>query len=153
MKRHKALHTLSHEHHHGLLLAQLIKYGSPDYKDLPKTLSGKKDYTLRIFKRELIPHFKKEEEILFPLSKDKSDRIKALINELIKQHKKVYSLIEKIEVTDSVEEYLNELGMLLESHIRLEERELFQEIQKYLTEAELNKLEVDLGSSSADCKI
>jgi len=43
IKRDKALHILSHDHHHGLILAQLIKKGSPQYKNLPNTTEGKKD--------------------------------------------------------------------------------------------------------------
>jgi iron-sulfur cluster repair protein YtfE (RIC family) len=153
MKRHKALQSLSQEHHHALILALLIKIGSPDYKGLPKTIEDKKNYTLKFFKEKLIPHFNKEEDILFPLSKKKNPEIENLVNILIKQHKEIYSLIDKLKISSRPEYELDELGKLLEGHIRKEERELFKLIQEALTENELEQLEIDLGETSPGCKI
>lgn len=147
MKRHKALHILSHEHHHGLLLAQLIKTDSPEYKNLPKSIIEKKDYTLKSFEEKLIPHFKKEEEILFPFAHNKNSEIDNLIDDLIKQHKIIYSLIEKLKSSDQPELELNELGELLEIHIRTEERDLFPRVQEFLNEDELLKLESELKNN------
>jgi iron-sulfur cluster repair protein YtfE (RIC family) len=152
MKRHKALQSLSQEHHHGLLLAQLIKAESPDYKNLPNTTNGKKEYTIRFFEENLVPHFKKEEEVLFPCSRGKNVEIEKQIDELIDQHKKIYQLVARLNVSASPETELNELGNLLEVHIRKEERELFRELQLILSEDELSKLESELGSASASCK-
>ena len=153
MKRHKSLQSLSQEHHHGLMLAQLIKSGSPEYKGLPNTVEGKVQHTIKFFEENLIPHFNKEEKILFTISKNKNAEIDRLINELIFQHKAIYSLVDKLRKSSEPEIELNELGMLLESHIRKEERELFQSIQNVLTESEMEKLEKDLGESSTSCKV
>ena len=57
IKRHKTLTPLSREHHSGLILAQLIKKGAPDYKNLPKTTTEKVKYTIDFYKSELIEHF------------------------------------------------------------------------------------------------
>ena len=62
MKRHKALIPLSHDHHHGLLLPQLIKKNAPDYKGLPKDLEGKINYTLETYNSSLKNHFDDEEK-------------------------------------------------------------------------------------------
>lgn len=145
MLRHKALQSLSHEHHHSLVLAQLIKAGSPEYKGLPKTIADKKLYTIKFFENNLIPHFKKEEEVLFPLSITKSLKIKNLVSELINQHNEIYTLIEKLIISEQPEIELDALGKLLEAHIRKEERELFQIIQELLSDQELAKLDTDLG--------
>lgn len=153
MKRHKSLQSLSQEHHHGLMLAQLIKSGSPEYKGLPNTVEGKVQHTIKFFEENLIPHFNKEEKILFTISKNKNAEIDRLINELIFQHRAIYSLVDKLRKSSEPEIELNELGMLLESHIRKEERELFQGIQNVLTESEMEKLEKDLGESSTSCKV
>lgn len=153
MKRHKALHSLSQEHHHGLMLAQLIKSGSPQYNGLPKTLEDKKSYTVKFFKENLALHFQKEEEFLFPFSRNKTEEIDKQTAELIDQHKKIYSIIDKLEVSDSVQKDLDELGKLLEAHIRKEERELFQLIQEALSSAELEKLANELGKPSNTCNI
>lgn len=153
MKRHKSLISLSHDHHHGLMLAQLIKLGSPEFKGLPNTVAGKVRHTVNFFQEHLIPHFRKEEDILFPSSKNKSNEIDCLIDELMQQHKTIYSLIDKLKNSSNPEDELNELGVLLDNHIRKEERELFQVIQDILTEKEMNKLEKDLGESAVSCKV
>lgn len=153
MKRHKALQSLSHDHHHGLRLAQLIKKGNPEYKGLPQTSSDKKLYIIKFFKENLIRHFKKEEEILFPLSREKNSNVEKLIDELIEEQKKIYLIIDKLKISTKPEVELDNLGKLLDAHIRKEERELFQIIQKILSENELEKLETDLGEAMFECEL
>lgn len=147
LKRNKALHILSHDHHHGLLLAQLIKKGGPKYKNLPDTTEGKKDYAIRFYYDELIKHFEDEEKILFPVVNGKDDEIDNLIEEIIDEHKKIKQLTNKLESDEDVESTLDELGHILESHIRKEERNLFGKIQEILTEEELTDLEHQLTGS------
>ena len=147
LKRNKALHFLSHDHHHGLLLAQLIKKGSPKYKNMPDTTEGKKDYSIRFYNDELIKHFKDEEKILFPVVNGKDDEIDNLFEEIITEHKKIEQLINQLETDDEVENTLDELGHILESHIRKEERILFGKIQEVLTEDELTALENQVNGS------
>lgn len=137
MKRHPALHTLSHDHHQGLILAQQLKKGAPLYKGMPSTLEDKKEYTLQFYKSELVQHFKDEEEILFPSVSKKNEIVDSLITEVISEHREMESLVSELEKTNRLADVLDELGRLLEKHIRTEERELFVEIEKVLTEAEL----------------
>ncbi|GMR25627.1 MAG: hypothetical protein BMS9Abin39_0938 [Ignavibacteria bacterium] len=141
MERHRALHSLSHDHHHGLILAQLIKKGSPHYKNLPDTTDGKKDYSIRFYNDELIKHFEDEEKILFPFVNGKSVEIDNLIEEIITEHKKIKQLVNQLDSDEDAENTLDELGSLLESHIRKEERNLFMKIQAILTEEELTAVE------------
>ena len=147
LKRDKALHILSHDHHHGLLLAQLIKKGSPKYKNMPNTAGGKKDYSIRFYNDELIKHFNDEEKILFPVVKGKDDEIDNLFTEIITEHKKIKQLINQLESNEDVENTLDELGHILESHIRKEERNLFGKIQEILTEEDLTAIENQLSGS------
>ena len=147
LKRHKALHILSHDHHQGLILAQLIKKDSPHYKKLPHTIIGKKDYTIRFYKDELIKHFEDEEKILFPFVKGKNDKVDNLLEEIVTEHKKIRQLINRLESGEDVEITMDELGHLLESHIRKEERILFGKIQEILSEEELVTLENQLNGS------
>lgn len=137
MKRHPALHTLSHDHHQGLILAQQLKKDAPQYKGMPSTLEGKKDYTLSFYKSDLVKHFLDEEKILFPALINKSDKVDRLISEIISEHRKMESLINELEKTDQLENVLDELGWLLEKHIRKEERVLFPKIQELISEKEL----------------
>jgi len=144
MKRHKSLYPLSHDHHQGLILAQIIKKNAPKYKNLPDTLDGKVEYTINFYNIELVKHFRQEEEILFPAAKGKDKRIDSLIDEIISEHRKIESLVESLKTKNNYKEILNELGNLLESHIRKEERNLFPEIEKILTEEELELLAAKL---------
>ena len=140
MKRHKSLIALSHDHHHGLMLAQLIKKGAPEYKGLPTDLVGKIDHVKVSWEKELKPHFENEEKILFPFVKGNDEEIDGLIEEVLAEHKIIKSLVEELETTDDTETTLDKLGKTLELHIRKEERVLFKKIQKLLGE-ELNSLE------------
>jgi iron-sulfur cluster repair protein YtfE (RIC family) len=140
MKRHKSLISLSHDHHHGLVLSQLIKKNAPEYKNLPKTIEGKVEYTINFYKAELIKHFRQEEEILFPAAKGKDKKVDLLIDEIISEHRRIGDLVNKLKPENDQVQLLDELGNLLESHIRKEERNLFPEIEKILSEDELIKI-------------
>jgi iron-sulfur cluster repair protein YtfE (RIC family) len=140
MKRHNSLISLSHDHHHGLILAQLIKKNAPKYKNLPNTIDGKVEYTIYFYNTELVKHFRQEEEILFPPSKGKDESLDILIGEIITEHKKIRILVEALKTKNHFEEILDELGNLLESHIRKEERKLFPEIEKVIAEDEMMKI-------------
>ncbi|MDZ7624683.1 MAG: hemerythrin domain-containing protein [Ignavibacteriaceae bacterium] len=147
MKRHTALYTLSHDHHQGLILAQQLKKGAPQYKGMPSTLDGKKEYTISFYKADLKKHFLDEEEILFPAVKNKNAVVDKLIAEVISEHRKMETLIRDLEKTDQLENVLDELGHLLEKHIRKEERELFMEIEKVLSEDELRVISERISQS------
>jgi iron-sulfur cluster repair protein YtfE (RIC family) len=107
MKRHPALHSLSHDHHQGLILAQQLKKGAPQYKGMPKTLEEKKHYTILFFSSDFKKHFSAEEEILFPLVQNKNSEVDNLINEIIDEHRKMEKLVKKIQITDELEKLMN----------------------------------------------
>ncbi len=98
----------------------------------------KKNYTISFYNNELKKHFEDEEKILFPSVKSKNEDVDKLIVEIISEHRKMETFINDLEKTDQLESVLDELGWLLEKHIRKEERELFVEIEKVLSEDELN---------------
>jgi iron-sulfur cluster repair protein YtfE (RIC family) len=147
MKRHPSLYTLSHDHHQGLILAQQLKKGAPQYKGMPSTLDGKKEYTISFYNTELVKHFQDEEEMLFPAVKNKNAVVDKLIAEVISEHRKMEVLIRDLEKTDQLENVLDELGWLLEKHIRKEERELFIEIEKVSTDDELKIVSEEISQS------
>ncbi len=144
MKRHPALYPLSHDHHQGLILAQQLKKGAPQYKGMPDTLEGKKEYALSFYQSDLIKHFKDEEEILFPSVKNKDKEVDRLIAEIISEHRNIEILIKELGQTTDPENIMDKLGWLLEKHIRKEERELFPAIERILTEGELSELKTEL---------
>lgn len=140
MKRHPALYTLSHDHHQGLILAQQLKKGAPQYKGMPATIEGKKEFAISFYNTELVRHFEDEEKILFPSSSGRTEEIDRLISEIISEHRRMERLINALENTDDLESTMDELGWLLEKHIRKEERELFVEIEKKMSDSELNSI-------------
>lgn len=147
MKRHTALYTLSHDHHQGLILAQQLKKCASQYKGMPSTLEDKKEYTLSFYEAELVKHFQDEEVILFPAVKNKNDELDKRIAEIISEHRKMELLVKDLEKTDQLENVLDEFGQLLEKHIRKEERELFMEIEKVLSEEELQIISEEISQS------
>jgi iron-sulfur cluster repair protein YtfE (RIC family) len=147
MKRHKALILLSHDHHKGLLLAQLLKKNAPPYKGLPTDHAGKMTYAIEAFKSDLTIHFNDEEEILFPLLRNKSAEIDELINELLDEHKKIKDGILSLQHSNDIVQDLDKIGVMLEQHIRKEERILFQKAQSVLSEAELTGVESGIEKS------
>lgn len=144
MKRHESLQPLSRQHHEALILAQLIKKGAPEYKGLPTTLEGKREYTLNKFREILVHHFEAEELILIPFILGISKEIDELAERVIEEHQQIASLIESIRLEIEIEDNLDKLGHLLSNHIRLEERRLFESIQNKLPEDKLNKLKTQL---------
>lgn len=130
MKRHNALIPLSHDHHHGLLLSQLLKKNAPKYKGLPDDIEGKINYLDNAYKTELIPHFKNEEEILFPFVKGKNEKLDELISEVINQHIRIKQLFEEVKSSNDKITAMDKFAHQLDQHIRLEEREVFPLIQE-----------------------
>jgi iron-sulfur cluster repair protein YtfE (RIC family) len=146
MKRHKSLILISHDHYHGLQLAQLIKKNAPKLKNLPDDLEGKKNYTINFYENDLLHHFYLEENIILPAVKGKNKEIDKLFDEIIFEHKEIEKLVESLKETFNIEKKLDKLGTLLQSHIRKEERVLFEKIQQVLSVKELQELEEELHS-------
>ena len=136
MPRHINLIPLSHDHHEALLIALRLKKGGPTSQhdhlwsaELPKQL-----HSLQLFfDRELLPHFKLEEEILFPVAATLGE-IQPLIKTLLAQHQQMRDRINNLfQITDDddrLKKALADFGAILEVHIRTEERELFPKLEE-----------------------
>ncbi|MFW5700071.1 MAG: hemerythrin domain-containing protein [bacterium] len=140
MKRHEKLIPLSREHHKMLLLAQLLKKDAPAYRGMPALLPEKLHYAVHTYKSLIIDHFHREEIYLFPVIKSVSVADE-LVTELEAEHQQIKSRFDKILngfVHDK--ENVHNLALLLESHVRKEERQLFQIVQNELPFHLLDKL-------------
>jgi hypothetical protein len=140
MRRHASLIPLSREHHEVLILAQLIKKDGPQYKGLPDTPEGKTEFALDLFEKKIRPHFEKE-EIILKRVEQYHEAIAALGAVIIKEHAAITALFAKLKEGGAEEELLDETGVLLELHVRKEERELFPAIQQYCPEEVLQQLD------------
>jgi len=88
-----------------------------------------------------------KEKVLFSLVKGKDDEIDNLFAEIFNEHKEIKQFVVKLKQDDDVENTMDKLGHLLESHIRKEERVLFEKIQDILNENELAILKNQLSKS------
>ncbi|WP_029033232.1 hemerythrin domain-containing protein [Salinimicrobium terrae] len=128
LKRHESLKPLSRDHHHGLLLCWKIR------EDLKRNIPHEriKRYTDFFFTSQLRPHFKFEEEEIFPLLGEHHP----MSVRAIKEHARLESLFKMeadAETFNSIEKELNR-------HIRFEERELFKELQETIPEEKLRNI-------------
>lgn len=131
VKRHQALQPLSREHHQGLLLA--MKVG----KGLKKGVAPNriKKYVDWFYQHYLSNHFEAEEKFAFPLLGNDHP----LVQQAIDEHHRMQAFV-KSPMHGITEEPVAEFQKLLEAHIRLEERQLFNEIQEKATEEELAEM-------------
>ena len=130
IKRHESLKNLSREHHDGLIFAFRLQKGLAK----KASVQSMNAYTDWFWEAHLKPHFKMEETHLFPMY----GLDKRLVKKAKEQHQVLASLF--AIASKSYEDFKN-IHTLLQQHIRLEERELFMEIQDKLDETELAKFQ------------
>lgn len=129
LKRHPALHHLSHDHHHGLLLCWKIRQG---FK-LGIEPNRIRVYCEWFWENHLQAHFEEEEKIIFPILPEDDIMVKQALSEH-KRLRKLFSTWEDSEKT------LGQIEEELEQHIRFEERVLFPVIQEKATPTQLEEI-------------
>lgn len=139
MKRHESLAPLSREHHGTLILAQLLKRNAPEYKGLPTDTEGKIKYAAGFYQQNLMQHFSKE-EVMFEKVKHTNAAIEKLAEEIYAEHTVLRNKFLLLNTASDKETALDELGNMLEAHIRKEERVLFPLLQKHCSEELLSLL-------------
>lgn len=156
MKRHPSLIPLSHDHRQGLFLVQIIKRGIPRFPGTPTTPDAKREYALQEYAAMLREHFRVEEEVLVPMMRGVDSEIDTLLITIAHEHRALEALITSLPqatTVDDLEEQLHTLGVQLEQHIRMEERQLFQRIQAVVSEEVLASLGQALdGYAQAACR-
>jgi hemerythrin-like domain-containing protein len=125
MLRDASLVPLSQQHHNGLALCVLAR------RSLAADSSAENVARLarRVIDRyelELANHFEIEEQVLFPACGPM-----ALITELLAEHRTLEALVSQLGAAPSAA-VLEEFCILLTGHIRREESELFEQIQRAL---------------------
>ena len=140
MKRHPTLAHLSRDHHPALILAQLLKRNAAPYKGMPADTEGKLLYASGFYNKELMKHFGEEEKMMDMLA-----GIDPELDEMIKQirveHVLLHDLFTGLEKADDQISAMDELGNVLDRHIRKEERQLFPLIEKCCNEQVMSSIE------------
>lgn len=132
MKRHPALVPLSREHHQVLLLAQGLRTdGPPTLRDaLPADVEARAAHALAKWDEELAPHFALEEESLLPALEGVDAALDAEVAKVREEHAAIRALIARVRNREALASSLNALGEALLSHVRAEERGLFERAQE-----------------------
>ena len=142
MLRDPILIPLSHQHQHALALCvrldrALRQAGTVDLD--PWQLEVR-----QLYADEVQFHFAAEEKILFPAARRFSE-LAALVEELSGEHEGLRQYFAHAGQGTMDQAELEAFVKLLSGHIRKEERQLFEAIQKQMQPEELKSLGIDLA--------
>ena len=140
-RRHNSLIPLSHDHHHALVLCLRIHRGLEKQRDEEGWLQSTAEGARQFYESDLRPHFKIEEEVLFPAMRN-FPKAPQLIEELLSEHRALENLIGRLPQIKGrgLEETLAQLADLLKAHIRKEENSLFPIYEKWIAETLADKI-------------
>lgn len=132
------------EHHLSLSLA--LKAMRTADKGDPQVITKLAEQILDEYPRVWVKHFDNEERYIFIPYADRSDKIRQMCQQLTLEHRQFDGYIAQMEKGDF--SVLHEFGKLLQSHTRMEERELFPLISDALSEDELDEIYLGINKSS-----
>jgi quercetin dioxygenase-like cupin family protein len=125
VKRHPALIPLSHDHHHALVEARRLRRSAEEAADPADAAEA----FAAFFAGVTVPHFREEEEQLFPLVAGSEEAAPLVVQALV-DHQRLHALAAQLGSADDHRATMVELADLLEEHVRREERELFPLIER-----------------------
>jgi quercetin dioxygenase-like cupin family protein/hemerythrin-like domain-containing protein len=140
MKRHQALIPLSHDHHQTLVEARHLHRGA----DATNPIAAVTAF-LAFFTASVVPHFREEEELLFPRVADAEEAEKLVLRALL-EHQRLHAAVAELrELVSGHDDRLlvrpmRHLAGLLEAHVRFEERQLFPLIEELVSDEALGML-------------
>lgn len=141
MKRHQALFSLSHDHHEALVAARRLRRGA-DTADPNAAIIA----FLRFFAASAVPHFREEEELLFPHVAG-SEAARELVVQALLEHQRLHAgaaqlrgLVARGSDSRDIAGPMRDIANLLKAHVRFEERQLFPLIEELLSEEALSTL-------------
>jgi hemerythrin-like domain-containing protein len=143
MKRAPELRDLSDHHHQGLVQARQLRRAANGEEANPLKETSKA--FLKFWQEGTTAHFREEEEVLLPvLTRYGGEIVGGPVVEMLGQHARIRGLVMGLsdEVRSGVvrPETLRDIGELLETHIRLEERQVFPLIEETLSEEALQEV-------------
>jgi len=153
MLRDKNLVPLSRQHQHALALCVRIERASP----IPESdLAAWQAEIHQLVRSEIAIHFAAEEQALFPAAKRFPELI-PLVEELIEDHASLRLSFAGVGEQNLSAEQLSTFAKRLSTHIRKEERQLFERLQQWMGSEELaalgKKLEEALQDATQACSV
>jgi hemerythrin-like domain-containing protein len=146
MLRDKSLIPLSHQHQHALALCVRLDRAL-QAKDVDLEAWQAEIQTL--FEQEIGVHFVAEEKQLFPAASRFADLL-PLVQELQAEHSVMRELFARAAARSLDEAGLSTLVEKLAQHIRKEERQLFERLQKVMRAEQLSVLGAALNEALKD---
>jgi hemerythrin-like domain-containing protein len=146
MLRDPALIPLSRQHHNGLAFCVATRRAlgaDPSAANAVKIAAR----AVGRYAAELANHFEIEEEVLFPACGELP-----VVLQLIAEHRAIEELMAQIQIGPTAE-LLERCASLLESHIRREETELFEQVQKTLPPEALAGLGREIARRAAAVRV
>jgi hemerythrin-like domain-containing protein len=135
MKRHRALQPLSRDHHQALSIAQRLRRASDD-----DAAAVREDF-LAFWHAHGRLHFRVEEEVLLPAFAAHGDPADERVVRMLVDHVRIRREAQQLEEDrDPALDRLHGLGVALDAHVRLEEREVFPLIEDTLPPAAADSL-------------
>jgi len=148
MLRDKNLIPLSHQHQRALALCVRIDRASPI---AGADVDAWQQEIAQLFRTEISAHFTAEEQIVFPAA-GRFSKLSALIEDLIADHVALRQYMESAGTGGLSAHELAAFGQRLSAHIRKEERQLFESLQKLLSAEELASLGQELATALKDAE-
>lgn len=137
MLRDPSLIPLSQQHHNGLALCVLTRRALAADAS-PGNLAKLARRVIDRYELELMNHFEIEEQTLFPAC-----GAMPLVGELIADHRAIEGMVAELRAAPSAD-LLEQFCALLSGHIRREESELFEQVQRELPAERLAELGVEI---------
>ena len=132
MQRDPNLVPLSRQHFRGLVLCMRIHRKRAERDVLQREM-------LQLYSDEVRFHFQAEEKFLFPAAR-RIAAVAPLVRELRAEHKKLRRAFTAARRRALGSAQLTRFADLLEGHIRKEERRLFEQCQKQMSEKQLGEI-------------
>jgi iron-sulfur cluster repair protein YtfE (RIC family) len=146
MLRDKNLIPLSHQHQRALALCVRIARAQPIADANLHTWQAEIE---QLFEQEMEIHFLAEEQALFPAARQFGE-LTPLVEELIAEHAALRELFSWAKARGMSSESLPAFAQQLSSHIRKEERQLFERMQQLMNTEELAALGMQLEAALKD---
>lgn len=144
MKRSEALAILSRDHHQSLFIAQRLRRATGD------SAVEVRDQLSRYWSEGGHRHFQLEEELMLPAYAAYGDAHHPLVLQVLGDHVAIREQMGRLlDDPEPAPAALQELGVALAAHVRLEERELFGLIEQAMPGEKLLALAHELERAAA----
>ena len=136
MKRKEQLAPLSREHHQSLVLAK--KCIDISRSNDMALITAQCKQIVQKFDEIWESHFAVEEQTLFKLAASYNEQLQRLCDDLAKQHQLLREM--KQQMQQGNYNSLETFGIILKTHTRAEERELFPQVERFFNQDDLNEV-------------